>query len=784
VLLGLVVAAGGGWFVVQWHTPEMSSLGIERVQYDAAWAFVFGGAALAANAAGLSVAGRLCASVPIVLGALRVFASVAPGTIGVHPIMANPWLPLGDGSYNDMGLLSGVVFIVLGAGLASLRSKRYGPWRSVLVALLAAIALALTILLLLGAWLGGIVAAQWLQLAGGERSAAVLFLLLGGGVLANALLAGEAEQHAVRRWTPAIIGFAAFICALVLWRALSVQETRFVQNATRLVAADIRGRVEVALEQRVRTLQRLAERSEIYGFTEAQFLQDASGLLGSGGAGPELEAVAWAGDDLVIRWVASRARGEGAGLRVDPAQPLVGGEALLALRKPVITLFVDLSSGGKGVAIAAPAYAGDSLRGIVIGALGADWLSALLRNRYSEYLVELLAGGQVANAVVGNGEPAGTEWSQEQPLAVANARWVLRVTPTQALLERSGSALPEASLALGVVLAILLALCTYLFQTAQRRAGELAATNKRLLHDIHVRRQTEQALYESERHTRLIVDAIQDCAIFMLDAPGRIASWHNGARQLTGYTADEILGRHFSTLYPPDRKNPPESELTVAARQGWVEEECWHLHKDGTRYCGDDIISAIRDDRGELQGFSVVIRDATQRIELREQTERARDFYFALFSDFPNLVWRSDATGACDYLNQAWLDFTGRTPETELGRGWLEGVHPDDRQHWEETFGRAEAARKPFELELRLRRANGEYGWLIWSGRPYHDMKGGFSGFLCTCYDNTGRRAVEDALRESEERYERITANVPGMVFKLERDGDGRLKFLYVSRGC
>ena len=353
-LLGLVVAASGAWFVVQWHTPGMPSLGIERIQYDAAWAFVFGGAALATYVAGFSAVGRLCAFVPVVLGALRVMASVAPGRIAVHPILANPWLPLGAGSYNDMGLLSGVVFVVLGAGLASLRSKRYGPWRAVLVALLAAIAVALAILLLLGAWFGGIVASQWLQLAGGERSAAVLFLLLGGGVLAHALLGGEAEQHAVRRWTPAIVGFAAFICALVLWRALSVQETRYVQNATRLVAADIRGRVEVALEQRVRTLQRLADRSVIYEFTEAQFLKDAGGLLGAGAEAPDLEAVAWADADLAIRWVATRARAEAGGLRVDPAQPL-GGEALLTLHQPVVTRFLDLSSGGKGFAIAAPA---------------------------------------------------------------------------------------------------------------------------------------------------------------------------------------------------------------------------------------------------------------------------------------------------------------------------------------------------------------------------------------------------------------------------------------------
>ena len=122
-------------------------------------------------------------------------------------------------------------------------------------------------------------------------------------------------------------------------------------------------------------------------------------------------------------------------------------------------------------------------------------------------------------------------------------------------------------------------------------------------------------------------------------------------------------------LYPADRKEPPDKELAVAARRGWYEEECWHLRKDGSRYCGDDMISAIRDEPGNLRGFSVVTRDATMRLELREQTERARDFYFSLFSGFPNLVWRSDTTGACDYLNQAWLEFTGRKQEEEFASG-------------------------------------------------------------------------------------------------------------------
>ncbi len=329
----------------------------------------------------------------------------------------------------------------------------------------------------------------------------------------------------------------------------------------------------------------------------------------------------------------------------------------------------------------------------------------------------------------------------------------------------------------------MLALATYLFQAARRRARDLNKANIRLTQDIARRQHAEQRLRESEQRTQLIINSVKDCAIYMLDTDGRIATWNAGAQALNGYASGEIIGKHFSVLYPTDRKVPPESELVVATRRGWFEEECWHLRKDGTRYCADDIISAIRDEQALLRGFAVVTRDATLRIELREQTERARDHYFSLFASFPNLVWRSDASGSCDYLNQAWLDYTGRPMDEQRGDGWLNAMHPDDRATWLENFGRALPARQPFEQEFRLRRPDGTYGSMICSARPYSDIQGQFAGFLCSCYDNTHRREAEDALKESEERYQRMTTNVPGMVFKLECDVNNVRRFLYVSQG-
>ena len=196
--LGLAVAASGAWFVVQWHSPEARSFGIERVQYDAAWAFTFAGIALALNVAGLDAVGRWFAMVPVLLGGLRIIAQLVPGALDTHPIIANPWLPFGPGNYNAMGMLSAALFVVLGCALIWARSRRSGPWRSVAVVLMAAVALGVGTLLLVGAWTGRMVVAQWLQLAGGERSGAILFLLLGGDTFKRKLvrLAGPSRTSA------------------------------------------------------------------------------------------------------------------------------------------------------------------------------------------------------------------------------------------------------------------------------------------------------------------------------------------------------------------------------------------------------------------------------------------------------------------------------------------------------------------------------------------------------------------------------------------------------------
>ncbi|XVS67880.1 PAS domain-containing sensor histidine kinase [Actinosynnema sp. CA-299493] len=114
---------------------------------------------------------------------------------------------------------------------------------------------------------------------------------------------------------------------------------------------------------------------------------------------------------------------------------------------------------------------------------------------------------------------------------------------------------------------------------------------------------------------RLLVDSVVDYAIFMLDPTGRVITWNAGAERIKGYSAEDIVGKHFSTFYPPDdlAARKPWHELEVAAEVGRFEDEGWRLRKDGSRFWANVIITALFEKSGRLRGFAKVTRDMTER---------------------------------------------------------------------------------------------------------------------------------------------------------------------------
>lgn len=136
--------------------------------------------------------------------------------------------------------------------------------------------------------------------------------------------------------------------------------------------------------------------------------------------------------------------------------------------------------------------------------------------------------------------------------------------------------------------------------------------------------------------------------------------------------------------------------------------------------------------------------------------------YRTLVEQAPMIIWRADTTGACDWFNERWLAFRGRTMREEVGQGWVEGVHPDDVDRCVRTYLDAFARRETFEMEYRLLRHDGVYRWIFDRGCPSFAADGAFTGYIGSCVDVTDRVEAQAALaaRDAEERR-RLEALLP-----------------------
>jgi PAS domain S-box-containing protein len=141
----------------------------------------------------------------------------------------------------------------------------------------------------------------------------------------------------------------------------------------------------------------------------------------------------------------------------------------------------------------------------------------------------------------------------------------------------------------------------------------------------------------------------------------------------------------------------------------------------------------------------------------------------------PFMIWRANASTACDYFNERWLSFTGRRLIDEIGDGWTAGVHADDRERCLRTYLDAFARREVFEMEYRLRRHDGEFRWIFDRGAPVLDDEGRFSGYIGSCIDVTDRVVAEqERARASAAEVRRLQELLPICAWcKRVRDDQG-----------
>jgi PAS domain S-box-containing protein len=156
---------------------------------------------------------------------------------------------------------------------------------------------------------------------------------------------------------------------------------------------------------------------------------------------------------------------------------------------------------------------------------------------------------------------------------------------------------------------------------------------------------------------------------------------------------------------------------------------------------------------GQVVGISTVCEEITERIQVEAVLRQSEARFRHMADNAPVMIWVTDPTGYCTYLNQVWYDFTGQTEETGLGFGWLNAVHPEDSEFSKNMFLSATSQQEAFRLEYRLRHKNGEYRWAIDAANPWFGENGEFKGYIGSVIDISDRKQVEEALCQSEERY-------------------------------
>lgn len=373
-----------------------------------------------------------------------------------------------------------------------------------------------------------------------------------------------------------------------------------------------------------------------------------------------------------------------------------------------------------------------------------------------EYVVDVAADGEEALKAVLRGRPELIVTDLVMPrLDGVELVKYLRNTPSTAaipILMISGRA-PEEVRIEGFVLGA----DSYLPKpyTERELRARIAAMlqSARRQFEVAQREAQEQLARRTVEERAQILESITD-AFFAVDRSWRFTYVNQKALDHYRKNLDELIDQVLWDVFPPARDSVFEREFERAMREqtsvtfeaisaytgGWLEVHAYP----------------------SASGLAVNLRDITDR-KRAEAALRDSELRFRSMADaLPVLIWRADPENRGTWFNGPWLEFTGRTLEQELGAGWAEVLHPADRERAVRMCQRALERREPLEMEIRLRRHDGEYRWMLDRGMPVFDgPDGAFTGYIGTCVDITDRKLTEEKLRENERQ---LAAEVDSMT--------------------
>lgn len=411
-----------------------------------------------------------------------------------------------------------------------------------------------------------------------------------------------------------------------------------------------------------------------------------------------------------------------------------------------------------GILMFLPVYAGGSVpespdmrRRQITGWVSApfrmdDLISSILKDSH-DLDIKIYDGETVADqALLFDNDPGTGEHSQPcfqatNKLLIAGHPWVLQIRSLGAFENRVDRRRSQLIAAGGVGISLLLALITWLLVHGRLTAVESARKIRR----------ASQALQEAEKLALI--------GHFDYDPRSDTTFWSEGLERIWGFEAGaphRKFGDFLATVHPDDLHiildsdadkswHETSSEFRIFRGNG----EIRHIYSCGYREFAPG---------GEVIRVFGIDQDITDRKLAEVALIQSRDYYLQLLETFPALIWRAGTDTKCNYFNQTWLEFTGRSLKEEVGDGWAEGVHPEDLDYCVSTYLDAFRELRSFSMEYRLRHHDGSYRWISDHGRPYYGLAGEFAGYIGSCYDITVQKSAEQAIKDAHDKLEqRIT---------------------------
>ena len=298
----------------------------------------------------------------------------------------------------------------------------------------------------------------------------------------------------------------------------------------------------------------------------------------------------------------------------------------------------------------------------------------------------------------------------------------------------------------------------------------------------------------SDRRFRVLIEHSTE-AIALLTPEGTVTYASPSIERVLGYTPQEFMAINgFAVIHPGDIASIAHTFQQLLAIPGLVDTKQFRSRrKDGTwRWVEATMTNLLHDP--DVQALVTNLRDITERKQAEEEElnalaqqkeerlvesaerkhiEESEQRFRLLADGAPVMIWTSGIDKLCTYFNAPWLAFTGRTMEQEVGNGWAEGVYPADKQRCLDIYTSSFDARKPFSMDYRLRRFDGQYRWVLDNGIPFYAPAGTFTGYIGSCIDITERRSLEQQLQYSEQKLRSLVeANILGVIVA---DLDGRI---------